>query len=494
MTGLNAKTVSGFSPAVGIPHYDRSVITGGIVHFGVGAFHRSHEAMFIHRILESGITDWGIVGVGTLAGDSAMRDALVAQDCLYTLVTTSPNGEVVPTVIGSIIEYIFAPDDAAAVLARIDASTTRIVSLTITEGGYGVNDATGEFDPSDAATLADLVGFASGAVPRSPLGFITAGLAARRAAGRAPFTVMSCDNIQGNGEMAGKAIIAFATLVDPELAQWIVANVRFPNSMVDRITPATTDEVRTSVSERFGVEDRWPVLSESFEQWVLEDNFSDGRPPFELVGVQLVDDVSPYEKMKLRLLNASHQAMSYLGLLSGASYVHEVCRDEPFSTFLREYMSHEAIPTLEPVPGILFDEYCAELMGRFKSEAIKDTLARQVVDGSARIPKFLLPVISDRLAAGESIRRSALVLAAWSRFIDGTSDSGVQFELVDRRITDLRAAVNAEEITPGAFLDYAAVFGELGTHPVLRAEFVAARSRLAAVGARLAMAEVNSKG
>ena len=493
MTSLNAKTVSGLSPAVGIPHYDRSGITGGIVHFGVGAFHRSHEAMFIHRILESGITDWGIVGVGTLPGDSAMRDALVAQDCLYTLVTTSPHGEVVPTVIGSIIEYIFAPDDAAAVLARIDAPTTRIVSLTITEGGYGVNDATGEFDPSDEATLADLAGFASGAVPRSPLGFITAGLAARRAAGRVPFTVMSCDNIQGNGEMASNAIIAFAALVDPELAQWIVANVRFPNSMVDRITPATTDEMRTSVSERFGVEDRWPVLSESFEQWVLEDNFSDGRPPFELVGVQLADDVSPYEKMKLRLLNATHQAMSYLGLLSGAVYVHEVCRDELFSTFLRGYMSHEAIPTLEPVPGIHLEEYCAELMRRFGSEAIKDTLARQIVDGSERIPKFLLPVISDRLAAGESIRRSALVLAAWSRFIDGTSDSGAQLEPVDRRITGLMAALTAEKITPGAFLDYAAVFGELGTHPVLRAEFVAARSRLAAVGARVAMAQMNSE-
>lgn len=494
MTSLNAETVSGLSAAVAVPQYDRSTVTNGIVHFGVGAFHRSHEAMFIHRILDSGGTDWGIVGVGTLPGDRKMRDALAAQDGLYTLLTTSPDGEVVPTVIGSIIEYIFAPDDPATVLARINDRYTRIVSLTITEGGYGVNDSSGEFDPSDEATLADLAGFTSGAMPQSPLGFITAGLAARRASGRVPFTVMSCDNIQGNGDIASKAVVAFAAKVDSELAQWIATNVAFPNSMVDRITPATTDEMRASVSERFGIEDRWPVLSESFEQWVLEDNFSDTRPPFENVGVQLVDDVSPYEKMKLRLLNASHQAMSYLGLLSGAVYVHEVCRDELFSTFLLGYMWDEAIPTLEPVPGIQLDEYCTELMRRFGSEAIKDTLARQIVDGSERIPKFLLPVIRDRLTAGDLNRRSALVLAAWSRFIDGTSDSGAELDPVDKRLEGLKAAVTAEKVTPGAFLDYEAVFGELGTHPVFRAEFVAARARLAAVGARAAIAEVNAMG
>ena len=373
MTSLSPKTLPALPPAVAIPGYDRATITGGIVHFGVGAFHRSHQAMYVNRILELGATDWGIIGVGTLDGDRAMRDALSAQAGLYTLVTTSPEGEVSATIIGSLVEYFFAPDDPAAVLARIVQPSTRIVSLTITEGGYGVNDASGEFEPIDRATLDDLAGFALGTVPSSPLGFITAGLASRRATGHVPFTVMSCDNIQGNGDIARTAIIAFAARVDPELAQWIAATVSFPNSMVDRITPATTGEALASVSERFGIEDRWPVLAEAFEQWVLEDNFTDGRPPFEEVGVQLVSDVAPYEKMKLRLLNASHQAMSYLGLLSDTVYVHEVCNDELFITFLRGYMSIEAIPTLEPVPGIQLDDYCAELLRRFGSEAIKDS-------------------------------------------------------------------------------------------------------------------------
>ncbi|MGK9148972.1 mannitol dehydrogenase family protein [Plantibacter flavus] len=501
MTQLDSTTIGSLDPRVAVPSYDRSRVRPGIVHFGVGAFHRAHGAMFIDRVLAlpsgaRGDADdaWGLVGVGTLPGDAAMRDALGAQDRLYTLVTTSPDGEVEARVIGSIVEYLFAPDDPAAVLARVIDPSTRIVSLTITEGGYGVNDATGAFDPRDEATLADLDGLPSGAVPRSPLGFITAGLRARRDAGAAPFTVMSCDNIQGNGRVARTAILAFAERIDPTLAAWIATQVSFPNSMVDRITPATTEEQRASVAERFGIEDRWPVLSESFEQWVLEDDFTDGRPPYELVGVQLVEDVEPYELMKLRLLNASHQAMSYLGLLAGETFVHEVCRDDLFSRFLLGYMHEEARPTLDPVPGIDIDAYCAELMRRFGSEAIKDTLARQIVDGSERIPKFLLPVVREQLRTGGPIARSALVLAAWSRFVEGTGDDGRVLEPVDRRLGELQAAASRESTEPGSFLDQVGVFGDLGSDARLREAFIAARGRLAAVGARAAVQEVVDAG
>lgn len=492
MTALSNSTMPDIQPDVARPSYDRDEVRPGIVHFGVGAFHRSHEAMFIDRVLALGYTQWGIVGVGTLSSDRAMAAALEPQDCLYTLVTTNPDGDTSARIIGSLVEYVYAPNEPAVVLERLASPGTRIVSLTITEGGYGVNDATGTFEPSDDATLADLEGLPKGASPQSPLGFLSEGLRARRDAGRVPFTVMSCDNIQGNGHVARTALLGFTARLDPELAAWIEASVRFPNSMVDRITPVTTDQARASVSERFGVDDRWPVLSESFEQWVLEDSFSDGRPPFEQVGVQLVDNVEPYELMKLRLLNASHQAMSYLGLLAGESYVHDVCRDGLFSAFLDGYMVREASPTLAPVPGIDLDAYRRELMRRFGSEAIKDTLARQVVDGSERIPKFLLPVVRDQLRLGGPIIRSALVLAAWSRFLEGVADDGEALAPVDKRLDGLRGAVSAELSSPGAFLDMAPVFGGLGENARLRKVFIEARDVLASVGARGAVEWANA--
>ncbi|MFB2556938.1 mannitol dehydrogenase family protein [Herbiconiux liangxiaofengii] len=484
MTTLNAANLDSIDPVVERPDYDRSEVQPGIVHFGVGAFHRSHEAMFVDRILSAGDRGWGIVGVGTLESDAAMRDALSAQDDLYTLVTTAPDGAVEARVIGSIVDYVYAPGHPDAVLAALRDPATRIASLTITEGGYGINDATGAFEPRDPATLADLEALASGAAPTSALGFVTVGLRDRRDSGAVPFTVMSCDNIQGNGHVARAAVLAFAGRVDPELAEWIAAEVSFPNSMVDRITPATTDESRERVAREFGIDDRWPVLSESFVQWVLEDDFTAGRPAFDEVGVQLVADVEPYELMKLRLLNASHQAMSYLGLLSGAVYVHEVCRDELFADFLLGYMTEEARPTLAPVPGVDLDEYSAELMRRFGSEAIKDTLMRQIVDGSERIPKFLLPVVREQLRTGGAIEHSVLVLAAWSRFIEGVADDGSVLQPVDKRLDELRAAVAVESDAPGAFLDYAPVFGDLGSSERLRTAFVAARARLAELGAR----------
>ncbi|WP_291053092.1 mannitol dehydrogenase family protein [Herbiconiux sp.] len=493
MTELNTGTLGELDPAVAVPAYDRSAVTRGIVHFGVGAFHRSHEAMFVDRLLAAGASDWGIAGVGTLDGDAAMRDALGAQDGLYTLVTTAPDGEVEARVIGSIVDYIFAPGHPDAVLAALRDPATRIVSLTITEGGYGIIDATGAFEPRDPATLADLEGLPAGAAPTSALGFVTVGLRERRDAGQVPFTVMSCDNIQGNGHVARAAVLAFAARIDPALAEWIESSVSFPNSMVDRITPATTDESRERVSAEFGLDDRWPVLSESFVQWVLEDDFTAGRPAFDEVGVQLVADVEPYELMKLRLLNASHQAMSYLGLLSGAVYVHEVCRDRLFADFLLGYMTSEARPTLAPVPGVDLDEYSAELMRRFGSEAIKDTLMRQIVDGSDRIPKFLLPVVREQLRTGGEIERSVLVLAAWSRFIEGVADDGSALHPVDKRLDELRAAVAGEADAPGSFLDYAPVFGDLGADTRLRTAFVAARSRLAADGARATLEALVSR-
>ncbi len=488
MVVLREATLPTISAPVQVPGYDRSTTRSGIVHFGVGAFHRAHQAMYVDRLLANGHHDWAITGVGVLPGDAAVRDALVPQDGLYTLVTSDPDGTSHARVVGAIREYLYAPDDPESVLARLADPATRIVSLTITEGGYSVDDATGAFSPQDALTLGDLE--SDGGTPSSVLGYLVAGLARRKDAGIPPFTVVSCDNIQGNGHVARTAVLGFAERTDSVLARWIADNVAFPSSMVDRITPVTTDEIREMVRDRYGIEDRWPVRAESFVQWVLEDHFPAGRPPFEDVGVQMVDDVMPYELMKLRLLNASHQAIGHLGILAGYDWVHDAVREPVFRDFLLDYMRLEAIPTLRPVPGIDLDAYCHELIARFGNEAVRDTLARLVVDGSDRIPKFLLPVVREQLEAGGDIRRSALVLAAWSRFLEGRDEQGEPTPINDRREAGLVAAVQAEKVEPGAFLDYAAVFGELGKNVRLREVFVASRAMLAERGVRETVAGV----
>ena len=484
MTELTTAALATLAADVSVPTYDRAAVRRRVVHFGVGGFHRAHEAMYLDRLLEDGHGDWGLCGVGVLSFDAAMRDALAAQDGLYTLVTTAPDGSSDARVVGSIVDYLFVPDDPEAVIATLADPDTAIGSLTITEGGYGIDDATGTYAPRDEATLADLDGATP---PRSVMGLLAEGLRRRRDAGIPAFTVMSCDNIQGNGHVARAALLGFAERRDAELAAWIAENVSFPNSMVDRITPVTTDETRAAVAEEFGIDDRWPVRSESFVQWVLEDAFPLGRPPFERAGVQLVDDVEPYELLKLRLLNASHQAMSYLGILSGAHYVHEVCTDELFVAFLQGYMHDEAIPTLRPVPGIDLDAYCDQLIARFSSEAIRDTLARQVVDGSDRLPKFLLPVVREQLATGGRIDHAALVLAAWSVFLEGRTETGEETPAVDSRLDELRAIVADD---PAALLDYAPVFGDLGQNARLRTAYLAARATLAERGARGAITEI----
>ncbi|MGB3328290.1 MAG: mannitol dehydrogenase family protein [Thermomicrobiales bacterium] len=464
------------SSGVPVPRYDRTDLRVGIVHFGVGNFHRSHQAMVLDRLMNAGkALDWAICGVGVLPADARMRDVLRAQDGLYTLVLKYPDGREEPRVIGSIAEYLFAPDDPEAVIARLVDPAVRIVSLTVTEGGYAMNEATGAFDATLPAIAADLE---PGAVPATVFGLVAAGLARRREAGIPPFTIMSCDNMQGNGHVARIAFTSFARLKDPELGAWMAANVAFPDAMVDRITPATTDEDRAEVAARFGIVDGWPVLSESFVQWVLEDRFPLGRPPYEDAGVQIVTDVEPYERMKLRLLNASHQALAYPGILAGYTFVHEVCGQPRYADFLMDYMVEEGTPTLLPVPGIDLDAYRRELIVRFASPAVRDTLLRLAFDTSERIPKFLLPVVRDRLAAGGDISRSALVIAAWAAYLEGRTEAGDPIEILDQRRDLLQDAVRREEADPLAFIGLTEVFGDLASDARFVAAYQAARTAI----------------
>lgn len=448
--------------------YARDEISVGIVHLGVGNFHRSHQAMYVDRLLRLGIArDWGICGVGVMPVDARMRDALRSQDLEYTLVERDPDGMVTAIRIGSIVEYLYAPDELERVLERLADPATRIVSLTITEGGYNISDATGLFDVTTPSIVADA---RPGARPATAFGIVLAGLRLRRDRGIPPFTVMSCDNVEGNGTVARNSFVAFANMIDPELGTWVANGVSFPNCMVDRITPVTTDADRRWVEERFGVEDAWPVVSESFTQWVLEDDFPLGRPPLEQVGVQIVHDVRPYELMKLRLLNASHQALAYFGLLKGLVHVHEAATDPQLVELLTRYMDDEATPTLDPVPGVDLDDYKHRLIERFANSYVRDTLARLATDGSDRIPKFLVPVARERRASGETSPLSAAVVASWARYAEvALTGSGVPFS--DRQREAVAEAVARQAGDPTGFLRNADWFGDLADDPEFGASF-----------------------
>jgi mannitol 2-dehydrogenase len=483
--------LASLADTVPTPTYDRGRVTTGVVHFGVGGFHRAHQAMYHDGLMNAGkALDWGICGAGVMPADRRMKEALDAQDGLYTLVVKHGDGTYEPRVIGAITEYLFAPDDPEAVIEKMAAEATRIVSLTVTEGGYNIHNVTGEFDTANPDVQHDLE---PGAAPKTTFGLITEALRRRRERGLVPFTIMSCDNLQGNGQLARTVFTAFARLRDPELGDWVERDVRFPNSMVDRITPVTTDADRAEVRERFGIDDRWPVVCEPYTQWVLEDSFSAGRPPYEDVGVQVVDDVEPYELMKLRLLNASHQALCYFAYLSGYRLVHEAAQDPLLRAFLVGYMDEEGTPTLAPVPGVDLDEYKHTLIERFSNPEVRDTIARLCAESSDRIPKWLLPVVRRQLERGGEITRSAAVVASWARYAEGVDEQGEPIEVVDRLKDSLVEIARRQREDPDAFIANRAVFGDLVDDERFVGAYRAALSSLHERGARATLEAIVSE-
>lgn len=482
MASLNATSLSQLPAAVARPAYDRRAVNVGIVHFGVGGFHRAHQAMYLDQLMNEGkALDWGICGVGVMPADQHMRDVMAAQDYLYTLVVKHADASWDARVIGSIVDYLYAPDDPGTVLEKMADPAIRIVSLTVTEGGYNFHHVTGEFNFNHVDVVHDL---ADGALPVTTFGLVTEALRRRRERGLPPFTVMSCDNIEGNGDVARRMFTAFARRKDAELGQWIDAQVSFPNAMVDRITPVTNDVDREQIKQRFGIDDAWPVVCEPFTQWVLEDHFTLGRPAYEEVGVQLVDDVQPYELMKLRLLNASHQALAYFGYLAGYRYAHEVCQDPLFVEFLLGYMNEEATPTLAPVTGVDLDQYKQTLIERFANPQIRDTLARLCAESSDRIPKWLLPVVREQLERGGEIKRSAAVVASWARYAEGVDEKGEPIKIVDRLADTLQTAAQDNRRQPLTFLRNRDIFGELVDNPRFVVAYQGALATLHERGAR----------
>jgi mannitol 2-dehydrogenase len=459
-TDLSLSTLSDLPKRVSVPSYARADLSPGILHIGMGNFHRAHQAVYLDRLFDLGeCHDWAIVGAGLMPFDAERRAALEAQDWLTTVVELSPE-TYAARVTGAMID--FCPIDAQAIIQRIAAPEIRIVSLTITEGGYFIDAATGKFDAAHPDIRHDA---ASPDSPVTVFGILLAALRLRRERGHPPPTILSCDNIPENGHVTRQALCGLAGLVSDELQDWIVDQVAFPNSMVDRITPATSDSKRAMVAETFGIKDAAPVVCEPFAQWVMEDDFRLGRPALEKVGVQFVDDISAHETMKLRILNASHAALSYPAALMGYDCVHEAVADREIADWILRLMQTEVIPVLAPIPGVDYEYYLATCLDRFGNTEVRDTIARLCQDGSNRQPKFILPTITEALASGRPLEGLALEVAIWCRYC---AESDV---LDDPRAERLREAARQAPQRPAAFLDVTEVFGSLGVQERFAREF-----------------------
>lgn len=453
---LNQANLSWIGANIAEPHFDRSRASAGIAHIGVGGFHRAHQTVYTEDLFNRGEDlSWAFCGVGLLPHDAKMRDVLRAQNHYYTLVERDATGDRA-RVVGSIVDYLFAPDDREQVLEKFASPAIKIVSMTITEGGYYI-DSKGAFDASHADIQKDLKN------PQQPgcsFGCLAEALDRRRKRGLAPFTVMSCDNVQGNGDITRKVLTAFAELRDPTLANWITANVTFPNSMVDRITPATTDEHRALVRDKFGIDDGWPVMTETFKQWVIEDHFVQGRPAWEKAGAQITADVTPYEKMKLRLLNASHQALCYIGMLFGYEFAHQTMEDADIRKLCQILMDREVTDILPPVPGVDLADYKKTLIERFANPAICDQLSRIGIYGSSGMPKFVLPTVSDQLHRDGPIDLLAFTVACWFRYLSGKDEAGRDIVMKDPMAPRLAAIAKSAGKDPTPLLAIREIFSE----------------------------------
>ena len=445
-----------------VPSYDPGALRAGIVHFGVGNFHRAHQAVYLDDLFNLGVDhDWGLIGAGVRQADEGMRQKLMSQDWLTTVVEQEADVSTA-RVTAPMIDHLKI-GDSHAIINKLADPAIRIVSLTITEGGYYIDPATQRFDPTHPDITADAKDLLTH--PRTVFGLILAGLKRRRDIGIEPFTVMSCDNIPGNGHVTQNAVVGLARLIYPELAGWVSANVAFPNGMVDRITPATTDRERTLLADNFGIADNWPVFCESFRQWVLEDNFPAGRPALEKVGVQFVPDVAPFEHMKIRILNGGHATIAYPAALMDIHFVHEAMENALVRGFLEKVERDEIIPIVPPVPNTDLDDYFNLIDRRFSNPKIGDTITRLCLDGSNRQPKFILPSASDRLKAGQSVTGLALVSAFWCRYCYGETDSGKAIAPNDPSWTRLTAEAKRAKDNPRAWLEMTDIFGELSRDP-----------------------------
>ena len=477
---LSQRTLDQVPADIRRPGYDRTRLRTGIVHLGLGAFHRAHQAAYTQPLLAED-PSWGILGVSLRRPDT--RDALAPQDGLYTLAQRDGSGETLE-IIGALTGICVAPEDPPALVARMAHPDVRVVTLTITEKAYCRNPATGQLDETDPAVLADL---ANPDRPGTAIGFLAAALRARRATGTPPFTVLSCDNLPSNGSATHRLLTRFCTLLDPEFGNWVATELACPDSMVDRIVPATTGADRARIAATLGLADAWPVIAEPFTQWVIEDRFPMGRPAWERTGATMVSDVRPYEDMKLRLLNASHSTIAYLGQLAGWETVADAMADPALRAHVSALMQ-EAAATLHMPTGTDLDDYRDALLERFANPALRHLTAQIAMDGSQKLPQRLLASATDRLAAGQGVERIALGVAAWLRFLQGSSDAGDRLELNDPLAARLRSAAPAtaspRQVLDGVFALNEVIPDDLAASGRFRGAVLAALESLTTMGAK----------
>ena len=476
-------TLARLPGSVARPSYDRGAVQPGIVHLGIGAFHRAHQAAYTDAVLAAGDGRWGITAASLRSPDT--WNALAPQDGLYALNIRGETDRL--AVIGSIGRVLAAPEDPAALLDALCAPTVAIVSLTVTEKAYCRDPASGALDEAHPDILHDL---AHSHAPRSALGWLAAAIARRRAEGLPPFTVLCCDNLPANGRTLHRLLARFAQLRSPGLGAFVEDEIACPDTMVDRIVPATTAEDRSRIAAALGLQDAWPVIAEPFTQWVVADRFPTGRPAWEDAGAMLVADVAPFEAMKLRLLNASHSALAYLGLSAGVETVADAMRDPDLAGFAARVME-DATPTLAVPPGTDVTGYKRALLERFRNPALRHRLRQIAADGSQKLPQRVLDTMRDRLALGLPVDAHALVVAGWMRYVTGVDEHGQRREVQDPAAPDLAAVVQAagpvaDRLAP-ALLDMRPIFGPLGQDPRVRTVVAAALARLYALGARRAV-------
>ncbi|MBA8877775.1 mannitol dehydrogenase family protein [Phyllobacterium myrsinacearum] len=455
-TYLSSAALPQLADGVATPDYDRSEVKTGIVHLGIGAFHRAHQAVYTDSVLASGDTRWGILGASLRSADT--RDALKPQDGLYTVAVRDGGGSSY-RVIGSIGNVLVAPENPQVLLAAMSDPAVKIVSLTITEKGYCYSPASASLDENHPDIVHDL---ANPAMPRSAIGFIVEALARRRADDTEPFTLLSCDNLPANGQTLKRVVTRFAELRNAELGAFIRDAVAFPSTMVDRIVPATTDADRDAVTRDTGLADRWPIMTEPFSQWVVEDHFPSGRPAWEKVGVTFVADVDAFELMKLRLLNGSHSTLAYLGYLAGHETVSDAMAGEGFAALIERMMDEEITPTLPVLPGFDLGAYKEELRERFRNPALRHRTWQIAMDGSQKLPQRLLNTIRVRLEKNAPFDRLALGVAGWMRYATGTDERGNPIDVHDPLTDEFKARTAGKTSAPAlleAYLEMGQIFG-----------------------------------
>ncbi len=453
---LNSKTVGSFEGLSSVPHYNRSKISPGILHIGIGNFHRAHMGVYMDNLLNMGLgQDWGIVGAGIRSSDEIMRSRLEKQDWLTTVVELDPT-ELSARVTGAMVDFL--PIDSKAIVVGMTDPRIRIVSMTITEGGYYIDVTSGKLDVQHADILFDA---AHSDTPKTLFGMIISALRLRKERNIPPFTIISCDNLPSNGQVAKQTVVGLAKLSDESFADWIDKEVSFPDCMVDCITPNTSERERLIVKEKFGIDDAAPVVCEPFHQWVIEDRFPQGRPPLEEVGAEFVSDVSAYELMKLRILNAGHASTCYAAALLGYQFVHDAMADDDIRAWVEALQIRESIPTLQPIENVDYTQYLSTVINRFSNSKIGDTVPRNVANGSDRQPKFIIPTLRDALETGGSIDGLALEIALWCRYCTGVMENGEVIEVKDPIAELLQERAEEAKTRPQAFIEIRAVFGDL---------------------------------